>query len=80
MRRNRTLGGAGDRLSSTAIAMGPVHLMNLVDIQRCRDAASRDILVGALSPKGANALFRQLRQRVREIRRDQPHSLSQIKA
>jgi len=49
--------------------MGPVQRMNLVDIQRCRDAAARDISVGALGPKRANALFRQLGQRVREIRR-----------
>ena len=69
MRRNRAHWGREGRPSSTALAMGPVQRMNLVDIQRCRDAAARDISVGALGPKRANALFRQLGQRVREIRR-----------
>ena len=77
MRKNQTHLGREVRPSSTALAMGPVHRMNLVDVQRCRDAAARDILVGALTPKRANALFRQLGQRVREIRRpiDMPTDL-----
>lgn len=61
--------GRDERPRSKALAMGPVDLMNLVDILRCRQAAASDLSIGALSPKHANALFRQLGQRVREIRR-----------
>jgi len=62
-----------DRSSSTALAMGRVDRMNLVDIQRCRWAIELDVSNGAMSRKTANKLWRRLGERVREIKGGSAH-------
>jgi hypothetical protein len=55
---------------SKALAMGDVAHLSLDQVRECRLAAMFDVSVGALSPRTANALSRQLGERIRAIKRE----------